>query len=165
VIKAITAILTIAVLTGCYGPKVANKQHGRAVATYPAIGADYCARVYPPDTTFRPGDTITVLDTLYVGGDVHFDTVYSQRRDTVYITRYVQGAHTIERQYIRDTVVTIDRAALDAANIDRKKAVDLLAGETLERKKYQKQARTRLWILIAIGAVAGGWIVWRFRKR
>lgn len=161
----ITALLVVVALTGCYNQRKATVQHGRAVATFPEIGADYCARTYPPDTTFRPGDTLVVLDTLYVGGEIHFDTVYSQRRDTVYITRYVQGAHTIERHYIRDTVVTVDRASLDAANIDRKKAVDLLAGETIERRKYQKQARTRLWILIAIGAVAGGWIVWKVRKK
>lgn len=163
----IILILTIVALTGCYGPKLANKQHGRAVATYPEIGADYCARIYPPDTTFVPGDTLRSFDTIYTGGSVHFDTVFSRLRDTVYITRYVQlpGTHTIERQVIRDTVRQIAGAALDGLRIDLRKSTDLLAAETSDRKKYQKQAKIRLWILIAIGGVGLllGWL--KLRKR
>lgn len=164
-IKAIAAILTIAVLTGCYGPKVAKKQHGRAVYSYPELGADYCARIYPPDTTFLPGDTLRTFDTIHVGGSVHFDTVYSARRDTVYITKYIQlpGTHTIERQVIRDTVRQIDGAALDAANIERKRVTDLLAGETADRKKFQGRAKKYIWILIAIGGL--GLIIGYFKLR
>lgn len=154
-------------LAGCYNQKKATVQHGRAVATFPELGADYCARIYPPDTTFIPGDTLRSFDTIYTGGSVHFDTVFSRLRDTVYITRYVQlpGTHTIERQVIRDTVRQIDGAAVDGLRIDLRKQADLLAAETSDRKKYQKQAKTRLWILIAIGGVGLllGWL--KLRKR
>lgn len=163
VIKLLAPILTIAVLTGCYGPKKAREQHARAVVAYPELGADYCARTYPPDTTFLPGDTLITFDTIHVGGSVHFDTVYSSRRDTVYITRYVQGQHTIERQVIRDTIRQVDGAALDAANIERKRVTDLLAGETSDRKKFQKRAKNYLWVLIAIGGI--GLIIGYFKLR
>lgn len=164
-LTVIKYLLLALILSGCYNQKKATVQHGRAVATYPEIGADYCARTYPPDTKVIPGDTVITFDTIYTGGDIHFDTVYSSSRDTVYITRFVQGPHTIERQIIHDTIRIVDAAALDAANIDRKRITNLYEGEISERKKYQKRSRNYLWVLIAIGVLTLGGLYFKLRKR
>ncbi len=41
------AVIFCFVLCGCFSQKQAQKQFGRAVSTFPEIGADYCARTYP----------------------------------------------------------------------------------------------------------------------
>jgi len=47
--------------------------------------AKFCADKFPPKTEYIKGDSVLVLDTLYVGGDVVFDTV--KTKDTVFITK------------------------------------------------------------------------------
>lgn len=65
--KPIIIICAVLLLTGCYSRKKAQVQHGRAVSTFPEIGADYCARTYPviakTDSTGYK-DSKRVIDSL-----------------------------------------------------------------------------------------------------
>lgn len=156
-------IFLVFLLVGCYSHQKATNQHGRAVATFPDIGADYCARTYPPKDSLIKGDSVIVLDTIYQGGETFIDTVIVPSTDSVrvWITKTVQlPAKVVTRTVtIRDTVVKINTALLDACQIEKRKLTDALTVEQKRADKYQGQAKQRLWILLGI---AGAFLVWLF---
>lgn len=160
-------ILVILVLSGCYSFDKANKQHGRAVATFPTIGADYCARVYPPQDSVIKGDSVIVIDTLTLPGTVTTDTVQVLGTDTIRITKTVTlpAKEIIKTVYIHDTALVVDRAALDACNIEKRQLTAALGTEQARADKYQSQARTRGWALLGLLAAGGVWLYFKFTRK
>jgi len=164
--KAILVIITIAlfalllvIMPGCYNLKKANAQHGKAVTTFPAIGADYCARVYPAKDSLIIGDSVVSYDTIYTGGQMFFDTV--QVKDTVRITTTIQLPAKTIIQKIRqiDTIVKINHAALDLCSIERRSAITQLEKKTAEyddmkskRNKWRKSSFIT-WGILTLGLI------------
>jgi len=169
--KLLLAILTILMLLfvmtlpGCYPIKKARAQHGKAVTSFPEIGADYCARTYPVQNNYIKGDSVVTFDTLYVGGDFIFDTITVN--DTVRITKVIQLPGKLITKFIRvtDTVKVVDKAALDLCSIERGKAIFLLDEKTKESDKWKKIAIKRLWVIIGLGVVLGLGIFFTVRKK
>ena len=59
--------------------------------------AEICAETYPVKTEYIKGDSVTVLDTLYVGENL-FDTLYYTIKDTV--TRVItKREHCKDRRF------------------------------------------------------------------
>lgn len=139
--------------SSCYTRKKATTQYGRAVATFPEIAADYCARTYPPKDSLIKGDTVTTTDTIYTGGNVSFDTTIVM--DTKYITKTIQlpGTKIIERITVHDTIVRVSTAAVDLCAIERRNAIMLATDKTKESDKWRKIAKKRFWIILGMGAV------------
>lgn len=170
----IMALIVVALLwivavicTGCYSQKKATQQHGRAVGTYPVIGADYCARTYPCEPGPSRSDTTVVYDTLWGAGEVTIDTITVTVQDTVYRTKIIQfPAKTITRTvHIRDTVQIKDRAELDKCTIQRDEAIARAEKEQALKEKYQRRSRHYLYALIGIGAAGLLWLILFFRKK
>jgi len=158
-------LILLILLSGCYSRKVATKQHGRAVSTYPDLAADYCARIYPAKDSLIKGDSIVVTDTIYTGGLTSFDTTIIM--DTKYITKTIQlpGTKIIERIFKTDTVVRVDKAALDLCSIERGKALTIATDKTKEADKWRKIAKKRFWIILGMGAGIALGIVALIRKK
>lgn len=145
--------ILIILLASCYSRNKAQVQHGKAVATFPEIGADYCARTYPARDTVIKGETVTHFDTIYTGGETIFDTFTVN--DTVRIIKTVQlpGTKIIERQFKTDTVVRVNTAEVDLWRIQANKALDIATDKTKEADKWKKIAKKRFWIIFGMGAV------------
>jgi len=158
-------LIFIIVLSGCYSRQKAVKQHGRASATYPEIAADYCARIYPAKDSLIKGDSIVITDTIYTGGLTSFDTTIVM--ETKYITKTIQlpGTKIIERIFKTDTVVRVDRAALDLCSIERGKALTIATDKTKEADKWRAIARKRFWLLVGLGAAMALGIFAMIRKK
>lgn len=168
----IMALIVVALLwvvsafcTGCYSQKKATQQHGRAVSTYPVIGADYCARTYPCEPGPVRSDTTTVYDTLWGAAEIITDTI--RATDTIYIFKSVQlpGRIITRTVTIRDTVQIKDRAELDKCAIQRDEAITRAEKEQVLKEKYQRRSRHYLYALIGIGAAGLIWLILFFRKK
>ena len=153
-------LILLILLSGCYNQRKATVQHGKAVATFPAIGADYCARAYPAKDSLIKGDSVIVFDTLYVG-EVLFDTVTVN--DTVRITKHLPGKVITQRIRVVDTFRVVDKASLDLCSIERGSAITQLEKKTGEYDKM-KTGRNK-WRMIAIGLmiVLGLWVAFKLK--
>jgi hypothetical protein len=164
--RQLPAILAL-LLLGCYSQEKAQRQHGKAVATYPEIGADYCARIYPParDTIIK-GDTVVEVQIIYEDtGSVIVDTV--NNLDTVTITRTItKPTQTIvQRIYQTDTLYRENRAALDLCEKERREAVAALSVEQSRADKYKKRAALRGYILLGLILAAAVWLYYSLKNR
>lgn len=155
-------LVIMILLTGCYNQRKAAVQHWRAVTTFPAIGAEYCAITYPVRETVIHGKDSIRTDTLW-STEYTTDTVV--RENVKYITKYLPGS-TIRETVIRtDTVIKENTAALAKARIDAGNALVLATDKTVEAADFK--AKRNKWRLIAIGcmAIIGLGIFLKLRKR
>ena len=152
-------ILLAFILSGCYGLQKAKIQHGKAVSTFPEIGAEYCAITFPAKDSIIKGDSVLSFDTVYVGGETVFDTVVT-KGDTVRIVKTVtQPAKVVTKTVaIHDTIIRVDRAAVELCAIERRNAI---ANETAERTradKWEQRAKTRFWINLGLIFLIVGYV-------
>lgn len=187
---ALTATLVL-IFAGCYNQKKATLQHGKAVLVFPAIGADYCARVYPPrDTTI----TVHVSDStkykeivedlqgdLYISNQLIDSLVDALANGDTTCRKYAKVIIDLQKQLLtlKQKIITIppvtthevvtntviDRAALDLCNIEKSKAIQLALDETAERKDWQAKAKKRFWIAAGLGTLIGLYLFFWIRKR
>lgn len=157
-------IIVVILLASCYSRKKAQVQHGKAVTVFPEIGADYCARIYPPKDSIIKGDTVLAFDTIYTEGEIIFDTIPG---DTIRIVKTVQlpGVRIIERTTVHDTIVRINTAEVDLWRIQANKALDIATDKTKEADKWRKIAKSRFWMLVGAGAIIALGIFGFLRKR
>lgn len=160
-------ILITIILSSCYTRPVANKQHGRAIATFPDIGAEFCARIYPCDTTGTKSDTVTVLDTLWTDPEIEILYDTTTVNDTIRIVKTLPAITKVVTKTvtIRDTIRIKDQADLDACNIEKSKVIQLANDQTAERKKYQKRATKWTIAAIIMGSLILLWLFLAIRKR
>lgn len=158
-------ILFVLSLCSCYTPRKAKGDFGKAVTAYPEIGATFCAITYPAKDSLIKGDSIVTYDTLWGEGEIHFDTIYSRSKDTVYITKFIHG--NIIRETIRttDTVRVVDMAALTSCRLEQGKIVDLLTDKTAEVSALRKLAKKRFWVIAGMGAAIGLWLFLFIRRK
>lgn len=145
-------LFVVSCLTSCYTHKKAQQQFGRAAATYPELPAEYCARIYPPKDSLIKGDTVITFDTLWGASEIHFDTVYSFRKDTVFITKIVPGKTIIQTITVKDTIQIVNTAEVDYWKIQANKAINLATDKTKESDKWKRIAKKRWWIILGMGA-------------
>lgn len=139
-------------LASCYGPQKAAKQHGRAVTTFPQIGADWCAKTYPVEVdTILIGDSIIHLDTLWGEGQTYYDTLLV--RDTLRITKIIEKPLYITKTVHRvDTLFKESAARLDQCALARDVALRLLEKKTEESDNWESKAKKRFWVILGMGA-------------
>ena len=137
--------------------KVLDGNHGEA--------AKFCAEKFPPKIEYIKGDSVVVLDTLYVGGEVVFDTV--ETKDTVFITKTLPAKVITKTIRVVDTIRDSNPAALIAANVmlnEKIGEIAVLKNEKAELIKdvahWRKKAKDRWWLWVALGAS----LAWNFRK-
>ena len=152
ILAFVVLLLLSMVLSSCYSSRKAKGEFGRAVTAYPEIGATFCAITYPAKDSLIKGNSTVTYDTLYGAGTIEYDTVYSRSKDTVYITKYIQGNTIREVVRLTDTVVRVDMAALTSCRLEQGKIVDLLTDKTAEELKQRKLAKKRFWIITGMGA-------------
>ena len=156
-----------AFLLSCNPTKKAQRELDKAKQVLGANlteAAKFCTDRFPPKVEYVKGDSVIVLDTLYVGGDVVFDTLVT--KDTVYITKTLPPK-VITKTILRvDTIKDSNPAALIAANATINKQITELAfkdKEIAELKKnaegWEKKAKRRWWFLVLVVGLAGGWIL------
>ena len=162
--KSLLTIAVLLLLTGCYSERKARGQHAKAVVAYPKIGAEFCAENYKPKDSIAPGITVTVIDTIYQGGEIITDTVFS--KDTVHIRTIVQQPGRVITNTVHrvDTMYIENIAALKVAANERRQAIELLAAKTTESDKWRTIALKRFWIIAGMGAVIGIGLFLRIRK-
>jgi len=168
IIMALVALILLyfimVIMPGCYNVKKATVQHGRAVATYPGIGADYCNRTYPCIDSLIAGDSVIVYDTLWGAGETIYDTEYIN--DTVYLSKVIIQPRTVIKTVTRiDTIRLNNTAALDLCAITRDGAIRLAEDYKAEAGKWRKTAKNRFWIIIAICGGGLVWLVYKFRGK
>lgn len=163
-------VLMILFFTSCYTEKKANQQHGKAVATFPKIGADYCARTYPCLPGEVKSDTVIVTDTLWgaLPVEIYSDTV--RVNDTVRIVKTVQSPSKIITRTvtIKDTIQIQDKAALDKSEIERKSETGRANKEQSEKEKYRSSRNSWRTKAIATWSILGliaGVYIFLFIKR
>lgn len=161
----ILAFIVICALFSCYGPKQAQNQFAKAVAYDPLLPANYCAITYPVKEKIIAGETVTKTDTIWGDGEIIHHTTVERIRDTVYVTKFVQG-NTIRETIIRtDTVVKENTAAVEAERLNNKKLTGLLETTTVDRDKWKAIAKKRLWTIIGLStAMALGLVALLYRK-
>ena len=148
-------------MCSCYSHQKATVRFGKAVSTFPDIGANYCAVTFPSVSELIKGDSVITFDTLYVGPDVVFDTITVN--DTVVVERRIRGItkYITKLVTITDTLKTPDKAAITACQMAKDAALRLLEKLNTESDKWKRIARIRLWIIISLGAVLGAGIYFR----
>lgn len=148
-------LVALVFLTSCYTRQKAQVQHGKAVATFPEIGADYCARIYPPKDSLVKGDSIFIekTDTLWGDGNTVIDTIYFEGKPKEIIKVVtLPGKTIIERHFRVDTLRVTNTAEVDLWKIQANKAIDIATDKTKESDKWKKLAKQRFWIIIGMGA-------------
>lgn len=188
--KTIVIIICLFILAGCYTEKKATNQHGRAVATFPEIGADYCARTYPPqpsiDSVFTSDsskfkETIEGLQgDLYSASALTDSLINALANGDTTCRKYAQVIIELQKQIIalKQKVITlppvtthtektntiVNTAEVDLWRIEVRRAIGLLEKKTAEYDKMKK-ARDK-WRLIAIGlmVVLGLGLFFKIRK-
>ena len=127
--------------------------------------AEICAETYPVKTEYIKGDSVTVLDTLYVGENV-FDTLYYTIKDTVtrVITKTLPAKVITKTIHVTDTIVKENTARIEDFNIQlRNKDIEngILKAD---RDNWKSKAKQRFWwLLIAIGAM-GAYTILKIKK-
>ena len=127
--------------------------------------AEICAETYPVKEVFIKGDSVTVLDTLYVGENV-FDTLYYTIKDTVtrVITKTLPAKVITKTIHVTDTIVKENTARIEDFNIQlRNKEIEngILKAD---RDNWKSKAKQRFWwLLIAIGAM-GAYTILKIKK-
>jgi len=127
--------------------------------------AEYCAEKFPVKTEYIKGDSVLLLDTLYVGENV-FDTVTVETKDTVYrtITKTLPAKVINKTIRITDTIVKENTARIEDFNIQlRNKEIEngILKAD---RDNWKSKAKKRLWwFLIAVGAI-GAYTILKIKK-
>jgi len=157
---ATVLLLFVMTLGGCYNQRKATVQHGKAVATFPAIGADYCSRIYPCKDSVLKGDSVIMYDTLW-GNTIDTITEVKVFEDTVTIIKTVQlpGKVVTKTITITDTMRVTNTAALDLCSIERLSAITQLEKRTAEyddmkskRNKWRKSSFIT-WGILALGLI------------
>jgi hypothetical protein len=167
-------LLSLAVMmmiTGLFGAcnpaKKAEKEITKAKQIFNgnlSEAAKFCAEKFPDKTEYIKGDSIVILDTLYVG-DVVFDTLHT--KDTVYIVKNFPGKVITKTIKVTDTFKIENKAAIIAANVRLNEQIGenaKLIGQNDELRKnlseWKAKAKKRwnLWFVV-IGLVA-----WNLRK-
>lgn len=151
IILNIVLLLFILSLPSCYNQKKATVQHGRAVTTFPIIGAEYCANNFKPKDSLIKGDSIIKFDTIFVGGEVIVDTVRSL--DTIRIIKTVQlpGKVITKTVVIVDTIRIESTAKLAVCRDELGKVIGLLVAKTAESEKWKGKSRKHFWIMSGLG--------------
>ena len=127
--------------------------------------AEICAETYPVKTEYIKGDSVTVLDTLYVGENL-FDTLYYTIKDTVtrVITKTLPAKIITKTIHVTDTIVKENTARIEDFNIQlRNKDIEngILKAD---RDNWKSKAKKRLWwFLIAVGAI-GAYTILKIKK-
>ena len=127
--------------------------------------AEICAETYPVKTEYIKGDSVTVLDTLYVGENL-FDTLYYTIKDTVtrVITKTLPAKIITKTIHVTDTIVKENTARIEDFNIQlRNKDIEngILKAD---RDNWKSKAKQRFWwLLIAIGAM-GAYTILKIKK-
>lgn len=164
ILLVVALVVIVIAFTGCYTAKKAKAQFSKSVVAYPELAADYCARTYPPKDSLIKGDSVVTYDTLWGAGIIHFDTLYSFHKDTVFITRFAPGKTIIQTIHQTDTIYQENRAALDLCEIERRAAVLAQKQLTDERDSWKGKAKKRFWIILGLATLIAISIVWKVYK-
>lgn len=173
VFMVLLSFALIMMITGLFGAcnpaKKAQRELEKAKSVLHgniAEAAKFCAEKFPPQVQYIKGDSVIVLDTLYVGGDVIFDTV--ETKDTVFITKTLPAKVITKTIRQVDTVRDSNPAALIAANVRLNEEItkvarltgekQLLAENNKELKKERNNWRLYFFILLILS------LGWTFRK-
>lgn len=171
-LMALLSFALIMMITGMFGACNPAKKAQRELEKAKKVldgnygeAAKFCADKFPPKIEYIKGDSVLVLDTLYVGGDVVFDTV--KTKDTVFITKTLPAKVITKSVRIVDTIRDSNPAALIAANVRLNEKIGELAvcnAKADELKKnmedWKKKAKTRNWLWLLVLVLVG----WNFRK-
>jgi len=151
-------IVILLLLSSCYSQQKARVQLGKAVTTYPEIGAEFCALTYPVKELVK-SDTLYKTDTI-INGFTFIDTAYIKIRDTVTrtITKTLPNKIVTNTVHIRDTIVKENTAAKGLCEIERNRAIGIATEANLRADKWQGKALTRFWLLLALILLVAGYV-------
>ena len=119
--------------------------------------AEICAETYPVKTEYIKGDSVTVLDTLYVGENV-YDTLTTTDTVTQVVTKTI--TKTLPPKIITKTIRITDtvrqentaRVAAMQIEINKLKADNQFKDLQITDLK-QSRNKFRLWFWILVGAI------------
>lgn len=151
-------------LCGCYTARKAKDQFAKATVAYPGIAAEYCATTYPVRERVIQGKDSLRVDTLWESGETNFDTLYSFRKDTVYITRYLPGKTIRETFYRVDTVYQQETAMLHALQLQVRDALTLSVDNAKSANKWEARSKKNFWIWVSLAGMLGLGIILRIKK-
>ncbi len=164
--KLIVVVIAI-ILSSCYNQKKAQTQMGKAVNTYPILGAQFCMITYPPSTKFIKGDSVITFDTVELK-DVIMQSDTVLHHDTLVITKTLPPKVITKLIHVTDTVKVEDKAKLEVCQLGLNTTLNLLAEANKNLSIAQGKATKRgwiMWVLIfLIVAVSGTTIYFKSKK-
>lgn len=175
-------LLILWALSGCYSIKKAEQQVNRAAVSYPVLLAKKARSLFPCDTsstvTMTSSDSLgyqSVIDQLIeeinrLSGALGDTVIIAIPGDTT-CTAEMAIIRSLRKQIadlkpkiirlppIHDTVrirtSVIDQAAVQVCQSELSKVIAAFEPVMGERDKWKKKAKSRFWIILAMGAVIG----------
>lgn len=142
----------VAIVQGCYGPKKANRQHARAVATFPDLAKSFCRDNFPVKEKLVPGRDIVRIDTTYLPGTITTDTIKGADSIQVITITREKPARVINKTILRtDTLYQENTARLAMCDTDRAALVALLAQQNRRTQSLQRAARLAAGLCAVLG--------------
>lgn len=132
IILNVILLLFILSLPSCYNQKKATVQHGRAVTTFPIIGAEYCANEYPVKTKTD--------STAYKNSKNIIDSLAKALKEDSVITK-------AERDAMIKLIQSLENRPIETKNCDSlSEAVYKLAAKEMARGDRLQEINNRLII-------------------
>lgn len=148
--------IILLLLTGCASQqKALQKAQNKVIAS--GTLSELCAKFFPPNIQFVPGDTVVKIEREYSPGTVSYyvknDTVFQTINDTIYIRKNV---------LIHDTLRLESTAKIDAITRDWKAIMDnngelnnRLLIQKEEVDKYKSQRNTAYLCVAGLAGLIG----------
>ena len=157
-----TAMLLIGVFSSC-NPQRKIQKAERVLKDNNAL-AKICADEFPVKEIYIKGDSVLTLDTLYIGGEVVYDTVETKDTVTITITKTLPAKVITKTILVTDTVVKENTARVaDLTNIVNKKDTEIAVLQA-DRDNWKAKAKQRFWWLMVLAGAVGAYILLKVKK-
>lgn len=159
----LVAIMVIGCLFGCnQQSKILKAKHTLEKA---GALAEICADEFPVKTEYIKGDSVLLLDTLYVGIE-YSDTEYITKKDTVekIITKTLPEKVITKTIRITDTLIQENTARVKA--LESKLAAQEKKTEAAQAAadKYKTKAKKYFWIIIFLAGAGALYVFLKVKK-
>ena len=147
--------------------QIEEKKDAKATQRLLARGVlnDICAEIYPVKDSIIKGDSVLVLDTLYIPGEISTDTLIEKDTVRITTTKTLPSKTIIKTVHVIDTIVRENTANIEACKDDNRKLIDLLTVKTKESDTWKGKAKKRNIIIFILAGAIGMWTFIKLKSK